>query len=198
LLCFFCPSSSSAARWKTLKTDSFTVFYKPGDETRAKRLLVAMEKARPAVERLTGNHARHYPVVLQDMGQLVNSLTDPLNGVIQLFPCPPTSRDQLSDDDWFLMVGTHEYIHALQLSKNGGLSGLLNVSGSIQHSRWRSTETLFSSTNFHLGFLKTSVTMIIHSPNPPLNSDPACIAFRSLSTSRFLGFVHHLGAGGAG
>jgi len=35
-------------------------------------------------------------------------------------------------------------------------------------------------------------------PNPPLHSDPACIAFRSLSASRFLGFVQRLGAGGAG
>ena len=25
-------------------------------------------------------------------------------------------------------------------------------------------------------------------PNPPLNSDPACIAFRSFSSFRFLGF----------
>ena len=35
-------------------------------------------------------------------------------------------------------------------------------------------------------------------PNLSLNSDPACIAFRSLSTSRYLGFVHRLGTGGAG
>jgi hypothetical protein len=35
-------------------------------------------------------------------------------------------------------------------------------------------------------------------PNPALNSDPACIAFRSLSTFRFLGFVQRPGAGGAG
>jgi hypothetical protein len=35
-------------------------------------------------------------------------------------------------------------------------------------------------------------------PNPPLNSDPACIAFRSLSASRFLGSAQRLGAGGAG
>ena len=35
-------------------------------------------------------------------------------------------------------------------------------------------------------------------PNPPLKSDPACIAFRSLSASCFLGFAHRLGAGGAG
>ncbi len=35
-------------------------------------------------------------------------------------------------------------------------------------------------------------------PNPPLNSDPACIALRSLSTSCFLGSAQRLGAGGAG
>ena len=35
-------------------------------------------------------------------------------------------------------------------------------------------------------------------PNPPLNSDPACIAFRSFSSSRYLGFAQRLGAGGAG
>jgi len=40
--------------------------------------------------------------------------------------------------------------------------------------------------------------LVTHLPNPPLNSDPACIAFRSLSTSRFLGFVQRLGAGVAG
>ena len=34
-------------------------------------------------------------------------------------------------------------------------------------------------------------------PNPPLKSDPACIAFRSLSCHVFLGFAHRLGAGGA-
>ena len=34
-------------------------------------------------------------------------------------------------------------------------------------------------------------------PNPPLNSDPACIVFRSLSCSRFLDSAHRLGAGGA-
>ena len=35
-------------------------------------------------------------------------------------------------------------------------------------------------------------------PNLPLNSDPACIAFRSLSSPCFLGFVQRLGAGVAG
>jgi len=35
-------------------------------------------------------------------------------------------------------------------------------------------------------------------PNPALHSDPACIAFRSLSSFRFLGFVQRFGAGGGG
>jgi len=35
-------------------------------------------------------------------------------------------------------------------------------------------------------------------PNPPLNSDPACIVIRSFSSTGFLGSVQRLGAGGAG
>ncbi len=35
-------------------------------------------------------------------------------------------------------------------------------------------------------------------PNLSLNSDPACIAFRSFSSFRFLGSAQRLGAGGAG
>ena len=35
-------------------------------------------------------------------------------------------------------------------------------------------------------------------PNLSLNSDPACIVFRSLSTFRYLGSAHRLGAGVAG
>ena len=33
-------------------------------------------------------------------------------------------------------------------------------------------------------------------PNLTLNADPACIVFRSFSSSRFLGFAQRLGAGG--
>ena len=34
-------------------------------------------------------------------------------------------------------------------------------------------------------------------PNLSLKSDPACISFRSLSTFRYLGSAHRLGAGAA-
>ena len=52
---------------------------------------------------------------------------------------------------------------------------------------------------FPSGLFSNSGGLQFHGlPNPPLNSDPACIAFRSLSTSRYLGSVHRLGAGGAG
>ena len=41
------------------------------------------------------------------------------------------------------------------------------------------------------------IKMIMPSPpNPALNSDPACIAFRSFSSFRFLGSARRLGAGG--
>jgi hypothetical protein len=49
-------------------------------------------------------------------------------------------------------------------------------------------------------FILSGARVIIRAqpPNPPLNSDPARIAFRSLSTSGFLGSVQRLGAGGVG
>jgi len=121
---FLAPLPSFAARWKTLKTDAFTVFYKPGDEPRATKLLSALEKGRPPMERLTGHSVRRCPVVLQDMGTLVNSLTDPLNEVIQLFPASPGCRNPAYAEDWLLEVGAHEYVHILNLSQSGGLSGL--------------------------------------------------------------------------
>lgn len=118
------PGTASASRWENLQTEHFTVFYKPGDEARARRLLGALERGRPGVERLTGTSAGHIPVVIQDMGRLVNSMTDPLNEVIQLFPTPPSCRDDLSCEDWFLTVGTHEYVHILNMRESGGLPGL--------------------------------------------------------------------------
>ena len=40
--------------------------------------------------------------------------------------------------------------------------------------------------------------MLSARPNLALNSDPACIAWRSFSWFGFLGSAHRLGAGGAG
>jgi len=37
----------------------------------------------------------------------------------------------------------------------------------------------------------------MQTPNPPPTSDPACVVFRALSSSRLLGFVQRLGAGGS-
>jgi len=47
-------------------------------------------------------------------------------------------------------------------------------------------------------FRCSSVFQRSGAPNRALHSDPACIAFRSLSATRFLGFAQRLGAGGAG
>ena len=57
--------------------------------------------------------------------------------------------------------------------------------------------TVVKSSNFSLKPIVGLVVPGHHRPNPPLNSDPACIAFRSFSSSRFLGSVQRLGAGGA-
>ena len=58
---------------------------------------------------------------------------------------------------------------------------------------------LASDQNFYHTILSYNKKVPFHHrPNPALNSDPACIVFRSLSAPRFLGSAHRLGAGGAG
>jgi len=82
-------------------------------------------------------------------------------------------------------------VSALGVAQNsqnpGAIYGSINLK--LLGSQTRSTKKFQSSSRATHG---------IGAPNPPLHSDPACIVFRSLSTSRFLGFVQRLGAGGAG
>ena len=77
------------------------------------------------MEALTANTRRHVQVALQDMGGLVNGLTDPLNEVLQLFLYPPPARMNLTGEDWPALLSTHEYTHELNLDLSGGLQGLL-------------------------------------------------------------------------
>jgi hypothetical protein len=122
----FIPSPARAdADWKSLNTSRFIVFYRPGYELQAKLALQNLEYYRPMVEKITGN--REPPltaVVIQDMGTNTNGLTDPANGILQLFTFDATSRD-LPGENWWADVGSHEYIHRLHLSRKEGVPGFL-------------------------------------------------------------------------
>lgn len=118
---------AAAAGWRSLKTEHFTVLYKPGYEQAAERALGALEHFRPAVERLTGNTMFHLPVVIEDTGY-ANGLTNPVFPGLRLFTTSPGPDSELGfGGDWWSLLGPHEYIHALSASKTGGVLDLYRI-----------------------------------------------------------------------
>lgn len=109
--------------WLTLKTKHFTVFYKPGHEGEAEQVLETMEFYRQRVENLCGNEELHVAVVIDDTGLNVNGFTDPLYTRIHLYRSNPDGW--AGTENWWSLVGVHEYTHELSLTKASGLPNRL-------------------------------------------------------------------------
>ncbi len=113
--------------YSSLQTANFEVFFRKGWETEALNLLQTMEYSRPYVEKLTGNRLGRIPFVIEDMGAMANGYTNPVGTKIAVFAYPPT-RDELSlVEDWWQMVGVHEYIHMAQMTRASGTPALLRA-----------------------------------------------------------------------
>ena len=112
--------------WATLKTEHFTVFYQPDDEMVARQVLETLEYYRPKVEKLCGNTAQHLAVVIDKNGVAVNGFSKPHDRQIHLFDYNPNSESLLSAENWWSLVGVHEYTHHLSLSKTDGFATVLN------------------------------------------------------------------------
>lgn len=115
--------------WRTLKTEHFTVFYPVGYEAAAWDALQTLEHYRPFVEELVGNTAYHLPVVIEDLGTLTNGFTNPVFYNVHLFSYPPSGGELGFTENWWRLVGVHEYTHLLHLTKRGGIPGLLTKVG---------------------------------------------------------------------
>jgi hypothetical protein len=120
-LTFITPAASMAwPGWQTLKTDHFTVFYQSGYETEAWQALAALEYYRPQVEKISGNEAFHLAVVIDDTGTLMNGFSNPVANQIHLFKFSPR-EGWAGTENWWSLVGVHEYTHHLTISKTGGV-----------------------------------------------------------------------------
>jgi hypothetical protein len=114
--------------WLTLKTEHFMVFYKPGFEDQAKEVLQTMEFYRPRVETLCGNQEAHLALVIDDTGTLVDGFTDPLRHRIHLYQAEPIGW--AGTENWWSLVGVHEYTHELSINKTSGIPrALTNIFG---------------------------------------------------------------------
>jgi hypothetical protein len=118
--------------YNSLKTASFEVFYRQGWEEEAYNLLQSMEYCRPYVEKLTGNQLGRIPFVIEDMGAMANGYTNPVGTKISVFAYPPTNNELSLAQDWWQMVGMHEYIHMSQMTRvSGGPAVLRALFGNI-------------------------------------------------------------------
>ena len=75
--------------WKTIKTDNFTVIYKPGYEWEAEQTLMNLEYYKKDVVALTGNDPGRFPIVVEDVGTMVNGFANPIFMNIHVFTYPP-------------------------------------------------------------------------------------------------------------
>lgn len=126
-LIFLIPAAALAGGWKTLKTEHFTVFYSEGFETEAWQCLEILEYYRPEVEKISGNEAAHLSVVIDDTGTLVNGYSNPIANQMHLYKYPPQGgpAELAATENWWSLVGVHEYTHHLTLSKTGGVPGFI-------------------------------------------------------------------------
>jgi hypothetical protein len=111
--------------WKTLKSESFVLFYPEGRENQALEAFGALERYRGYVEDLVGRHGSRLPVVLTDAGTESNGFADFMFRRIHLFLYPPSDGDLAFGPSWWALEGVHEYTHWLHLTSASGLPGAL-------------------------------------------------------------------------
>jgi len=151
-LCLF-VSLPVFSLWKTLKTESFTVFYPSGREKQAREILQVLEYYSSYAGDLVGAPARRVAVVLEDIGNESNGLTDVTSHRILLFRSSPSEGELGYHQNWWRLVGVHEYTHWRHLSAAEGLPALLTV--------------LFGNTmapgNYTPGWLKEGICVVAES-----------------------------------
>jgi hypothetical protein len=113
--------------WKTVKTDNFTVFYKPSYEWEAQQALTNLEHSRDRVAALTGNAPKRVPIVIEDIGTAANGFADPVFRNIHIYTYPPDGNSIGNTQNWYREVCVHEYTHICHLTKTSGFSRFLTA-----------------------------------------------------------------------
>jgi hypothetical protein len=156
VLCLFI-SLPAFSLWKTLKTEAFTVFYPSGREQEAKEVLEVLEYYRGYAGDLVGSPLRRVAVVLEDIGMQSNGLTSPVFHRILLFRSPPSEGELGYHQNWWRLVGVHEYTHWRHLSAARGFPGFLTM--------------LFGNTmvpgDYTPGWLKEGICVVAESGTSP-------------------------------
>ncbi len=135
-LLFLLACLPAAALWKSLKSDSFLLFYPAGRENEARQALTELEQCKAYAAALVGDNPlprrgnplsprssgrRRLAVVLVDAGTQSNGFADPAYRRLHLYLYPPSDFDLGFAPSWWSLVGVHEYVHWLHLTAATGL-----------------------------------------------------------------------------
>lgn len=144
--------------WRVLKTEHFTVIFKPGYEYQAQEILNNLEYYRMKVVDLTGNSPGNLPVVIEDAGILSNGFADPFFYNLHIFTYPPGSGSYLEGtESWYRLVGIHEFTHIAHLTKTSSFTKFLKgIFG-----------TPFQPNMYSPGWLTEGITVYAESQTSP-------------------------------
>jgi hypothetical protein len=157
LLLLLLVSLPASSLWKTIKTDAFKVFYPQGMEREAEEILAVMEHYREYVGDLIGKPPRRIAIVLEDIGTGSSGLTDAANRRILLFRSSPSEGSLGYHQNWWRLVGIHEYTHWAHLSTARGLPALLTALFGTAHAPGNRTP----------GWLKEGICVVAESEVSP-------------------------------
>lgn len=107
--------------WDLLSSETFDLYCPEGRDREAQELLNTLELSYPAVERLTGGHLSHIPVVLEDLGMRSSGFADIAFQNIHISTYVPQEGSLYPPcEDWWRLVTVHELTHQLHLRHCGG------------------------------------------------------------------------------
>ncbi len=115
------------ADWQSVSNQHFKIYFKKGWDEEARQAMKTMEYYRPGLEKLTGGNQQQIPITIEDLGNVVNGYTDPFKTRIALFAYTPTTDELAVCENWWQLVGCHEYIHMLQLTREQGVTKFMRM-----------------------------------------------------------------------
>ncbi|HXW03941.1 MAG TPA: hypothetical protein VD833_01810, partial [Vicinamibacterales bacterium] len=119
-------------RFRTISTPRFDIHFHQGEEVQARRLAVVAEDVARTLDRTLGPPTGRVHVILVNQTDLPNGWATPLpNNVIEITAAAPGGESLIGyTDDWLRLAFTHEYTHAVHMSRaTGWIGGLRRVFG---------------------------------------------------------------------
>ena len=115
-------------QWDALRSPRFEIIYPRELATEAQRVARTLEGITPAVQRSLGVMPPRLSLVLQNRGIDNNGFVALAPRRSEWFATAPQGASNLGPNDWFDLLGTHEYRHVAQFQKlNRGFIGFLDA-----------------------------------------------------------------------